>query len=579
MKNIRYHISRKISFALLFFLPVLSSGQEIIMTPSYYAGGYNIGCHGGNDGSINIVIVDGAAPFLFNWSNGSFAKNQSGLTAGTYTVIVTDVNGNTFSNSIDLSEPKLLEVSLYPVVREGGYNISENGGHDGVIDVGIKGGVSPYTYLWTGGSTEERLGELTAGTYSVIVTGTNNCSASASVTLTEPTELQIISITSPTHNGFNISCSDAKDGEITLTVTGGTGNYTYQWSNGSFTKDLNELDPGNYSVIVRDEAGVAEAGQITLTGPSPMEAQLTATVFPNGKNISCYGCANGHISTIIAGGAAPYTYLWNDGATTINRNGLIAGGYNVQITDANGCRSEAGVNIQGPEREDWTMMGNTGTDPATNFFGTVDNKDMVLKTNNIERLRIKSDGIIEANALLKMDSASVDSFRTAFVDQNGILRTAKPDPGGTVCFQPTSHWLSNPCGSNPNDIISYPISGRVGIGTTHMPTSGAGYGYKLYVADGILTEKLVIAVDGSAQWPDYVFSEDYKLMELKDLENYISLNKHLPGMQSASELSNGVDILEVQKSQMKLIEELVLYTIQLKKQNDKLYELISNPKQ
>lgn len=64
MKNIRYHISRKISFALLFFLPVLSSGQEIIMTPSYYAGGYNIGCHGGNDGSINIVIVDGAAPFL-----------------------------------------------------------------------------------------------------------------------------------------------------------------------------------------------------------------------------------------------------------------------------------------------------------------------------------------------------------------------------------------------------------------------------------------------------------------------------------------------------------------------------------
>lgn len=548
---------------LLFVFALPTLAQEIIMTPGYHAGGYNIRCNGGNDGSINIVVVDGEGPFLYNWSNGSFSKNQAGLTAGTYSVIVTDINGNTFSNSIDLNEPLPLEVNLIPVIKEGGYNISENGGQDGEINASVMGGVSPYTYLWTGGSIEERITDLTVGTYTLVVTGINNCTASATTTLTEPSELQIVSISSPFHNGYNVSCPDGKDGAINLTVTGGAGGYTFQWSNGAFTKDLSELGPGNYSVIVRDEAGTAEAGQITLTGPTPMETQLTPTVFPNGKNVSCYGCANGHISTIISGGTPPYTYSWNDGGSTLNRNGLIVGGYNVQITDANGCISEAGLNIQGPEREDWTMTGNVGTNPGMNFIGTSDNKDVIIKTNNIERLRIKNTGQIELKNSLKVDSASADSLRAVYVDSQGLLKVSSGGSGQQPCTSPTNRWVTNYCASG-NDIYNLPNSGNVGIGTSQIPA-----GYKLAVNGKIICEEVKVKL--SSNWPDYVFKHDYKLMPLSELKKFINDKNHLPDIPSADEVEmEGNSIGDMQSKLLLKIEELTLYLVQ---QHEKLEKL------
>ena len=417
------------------------SAQDIIATPSDFHG-YNISCHGASDGFINISVVGGEPPFLYNWSNGSYAKNQSNLPAGVYTVVVTDGNNSTFSTEVELKEPKVLAVNLFPVVRSGIYHISELGGQDGEIDASVLGGVPPYTYLWSNSSTEKRVGELSAGSYYLVVTGTNECTVSASTTLLEPTALQITSITSPLHNGNNISCFNGNDGDINLVVTGGSGSYSYQWSNGAFTKDLTDLKAGHYSVIVKD-GGTPIAAQITLTEPDKIGTQLTATVYPNGKNISCFGCANGHVSSSISGGVTPYSFLWNDGPTSLNRSGLGAGGYSVQVTDGNGCRAEAGLNISAPEREDWTMMGNAGTDPVINFFGTTDAKDVVLKTNNMDRLRIKSNGDIKINSL------AGSSYEPLYVDPSGQLLRSDPGNPQIIC----KNWST--CGNLLNSTTSF----------------------------------------------------------------------------------------------------------------------------
>lgn len=104
---------------------------------------------------------------------------------------------------------------------------------------------------------------------------------------------------------------------------------------------------------------------------------------------------------------------------------------------------------------------------------------------------------------------------------------------------------------------------------TNMPT-----GYKLYVKDGILTEKVKVAVYNSASWADYVFNKDYKLLSLPEVEAYIKKNKHLPGVPSAEEVvKDGIDMATMDAKLLEKIEELTLYMIQLKKENDALKKL------
>ncbi len=390
------------------------NAQEITWNVSTY-NGYNVSCHGASDGWINIVVVDGTPPYLYNWSNGSFSKNQTNLEAGIYTVIVTDANQNTISAEIELQQPNALEVSLIPEIREGGYNISENGGNDGVIGTEVQGGVLPYTYLWSNNTTSNKISNGVAGNYSLVLTDMNGCTAGGSATLTQPTELQIVSISSPLQNGYNIACFDAKNGSIDLTVTGGVPPYEYQWSNGAFTEDIGELEPGSYWVIVRDANGAGDAAQIVLTGPSALEASFSISSYPNGKNVSCYACSNGSVSTTVNGGAAPFTFQWEHGATSANLTNLGVGSYNLILTDANGCRLEARAEILGPDRDDWTMSGNAGTDPSNQFIGTTDNKDIVFKTNSTERMRLKASGSVNFPGLAGTGS------RILQVSQNGDM--------------------------------------------------------------------------------------------------------------------------------------------------------------
>jgi hypothetical protein len=142
--------------------------------------------------------------------------------------------------------------------------------------------------------------------------------------------------------GFNLS-GCLPDGTIDMTVTGGTGPYTYSWNGGVYTtEDLANLPAGPYTVIVTDANGCTETATITLTEPSGLTQAVTAFTYPSGTNISCFGLSDGSIDLTITGGTPGFIYDWTgpNGYTSTSEDptGVAAGTYNVTVTDDNGCQ-------------------------------------------------------------------------------------------------------------------------------------------------------------------------------------------------------------------------------------------------
>ncbi|HRH03425.1 MAG TPA: SprB repeat-containing protein [Bacteroidia bacterium] len=447
-------------FLLLYFTTItLVKAEEfdVQLTPSLYAGGYNISCNGTNNGSINLFISGGTAPYTYVWLDGPTVRNRSNLAAGYYRVVVTSSNGLSVTREITLTQPDVFQVILSPTEYEGGYHISENGGNNGIIVAEVLGGVPPYSYLWSnGGSTIDRITDLTAGPYSLTVHDATNCTTTASVTLIEPTVFQLVSISSPTVVGnYNIGCN--LPGSINVNVAGGTPPYTFEWEHGPNTQNLNEItEAGDYAVLIRDENGSEIRTNITLTRAPEVSANATAFVFPNSKNTSCNTCTNGSININITSGTPPYTYAWNNGASVQNPNNLGAGVYLVVITDAAGCITEKTAILTAPEREDWTMNGNTGTNPATQFIGTSDNKDLVFKRMNIETMRFDTSGTRFEKLLTAKGGIALNAAQTLKIlysstsTGESFVRFGQADPAPIpLCFAPNFN------GVNPDPIYSF----------------------------------------------------------------------------------------------------------------------------
>lgn len=383
------------------------------------------------------------------------------------------------------------------------------------------------------------------------------------------------------YNGFNIACKGGANGSIDLTPSGGTPPYTYEWSNNATTQDLTGLVAGYYKVKIRDAANNFKDVQTTLTEPTALTATATLFEYGNGYNVSLFNAFNGSITVTRTGGKTPYTQLWSDGNTQQNRSGVGADNYSFTITDLNGCTlTSPTYQLTQPDRADWTMGGNAGTNPATQYIGTSDNKDVVFKTNATEQLRLGSNGDVRVSSL------SADSgYRLVVADSLGILKLIGPYnqwnnwqlgfasgcPGG-------GPWMT--CGNDVGtdqflgSLNNLPLvfktfgeqrmmidtEGKVGIGT--IPPNGAVDQYRLFVEDGIATRDVLVKVGA---WPDYVFDARYELMPLDKLRAYLSLNKHLPGIPNAADVEkkNGVEVGDLQARMLKVIEEQALYILQL----------------
>ncbi len=393
----------------------------------------------------------------------------------------------------------------------------------------------------------------------------------------------IVTMQVSNYNGFEVSCFGEKDGWIELTVSGGQPPYFYEWSNGSNEQDLAELAAGYYKVDVMDNEGQRVTKEVTLDQPLAMKLDVDVYEYTNGFNISCYGCNNGNASVVVLGGAPPFTVSWSDGPTGTERYNLGPKDYKITAADANGCAgTSTTIYLRGPDRSDWSMSGNPGTTPGPQYIGTPDNKDVVLKSNGQELMRLKGDGDI---ALWGADTTVGPIYR----GPDGVLKVG--DGTGISfpvdrCFQLRSmpYWqtrgndFTHLCPDEPRpqlgtlnntdlNIITWgeqrmriTRNGAVGIGTD--PPSGVVGDYRLFVENGIVCRDVLVKL---GDWPDYVFQPNYALMSMDDLRLFLRTNKHLPGIPSAAELETkkGVEVGDLQARMLKVVEEQALYILEL----------------
>ncbi|WP_417876835.1 T9SS type A sorting domain-containing protein, partial [Winogradskyella sediminis] len=241
----------------------------------------NASCNGGSDGSATASATGGTAPYTYAWSNGATTASIVGVVAGTYNVTITDANGCTDTSSVTITEPAALVASS--VVDS---NASCNGGSDGSATASATGGTAPYTYLWSNAATTASIVGVVAGTYNVTITDANGCTDTSSVTITEPTALDI-SITQDS-------------GVLTANQAGAT----YQWYACPNTLIVGETDQsftpseiGSYKVEITMGACVEESAceDVTVLGLEEVENNFKFSMYPNPSD------RNVHITTSMDG--------------------------------------------------------------------------------------------------------------------------------------------------------------------------------------------------------------------------------------------------------------------------------------
>jgi hypothetical protein len=221
----------------------------------------DVKCFGLSTGAINLTILNGLAPYSILWSNQATGEDLSGIPAGTYSVSVTDANKCVVSVTGIIVNQPAAAISATTAVTD----ISTFGAADGAIDLIVTGGTGPYTFLWDNGKTTEDLSALSPGTYKVTVKDANGCETTASAILNEiKCDLSASAITT------NISVFGANDGKIDVTVSGGSGSYTFLWNNGAVTEDISGLAAGTYTLKITDAKGCIETVTgVVNEGPKP----------------------------------------------------------------------------------------------------------------------------------------------------------------------------------------------------------------------------------------------------------------------------------------------------------------------
>ncbi len=298
----------------------------------------NIACYGDNTGVFEVTAVNSTPDYTWTYSNGTVnthagPTDQINLPSGYYSVTLTDIYGCTISkdaNILDANAP------LESTIRA--ENVLCHGEATGNIFVTVYGGLPPYTFEWSNGSTEQNPQGVTPGTYTVTITDAVGCELEDQVVVTEPDEsLSIID------DGIqHITCYGMSNGSVEIIVTGGTPGYSYLWSNGYAVQDLHNIPAGSYTVTVTDANGCIAIATYVVEGPSPL------TVDINANDVLCYADNTGNIDIIVTGGNAPYTYSWSNGETSSSLTGLYAGYYIVTVTDAHGCEAVAMAQINQP---------------------------------------------------------------------------------------------------------------------------------------------------------------------------------------------------------------------------------------
>jgi len=478
--------------------------------------GFGIQCNGGNEGFINLTISGGNEPINIAWTgpNGFISNDPSleNLEAGDYEVRITDQNGCQISSSYTLTEPESLELVELTEEKE---NVGCFGQETGKLGVSLSGpSAGPYLF-----SLENQDGSITrnappttdinwivenlpAGSYTVQVTDANGCYQELNgLEITEPEfGVRIESTELSSFNEFNISCFGQADGFIEVTVSGGSGNYTYDWTGpeGFSSNELSiySLGPGVYQLTVTDQNGCAiSSEELEILSPDPIGLNASVSDF-NGFGISCFGANDGSISLSPSGGTENYRISWTgpgdftSNATAIS--GLSPGIYEVVLADENGCEERERFEINEPEllevsledKEDVLCFGASTGSISINLSGGIPD------TYTLEWSR---DGASIDLTSQNLENIPAGNYSLAVTDANGCtavipeIQILQPEAALEASLNQTPVSCFNANDANLSVDIEggeapYQVSWNIGSTQTEFSGLGPGF-YQVTITD------------------------------------------------------------------------------------------------
>ncbi|MBP7238676.1 MAG: T9SS type A sorting domain-containing protein [Saprospiraceae bacterium] len=297
----------------------------------------NVLCNSDTTGSIVLQVNGGTGNYTYAWTgpNGATYSTPSivAIIAGVYQVVVSDDQSNVFIGEYTVTEPALITLVGSTVIDNQCFGQS-----NGSLAVDITGGVSPFTYSFNGGPSqpENLISNLPGGIIECIATDANGCSFLAGpYTIQEPLELTHAAVVT------DVRCHGESNGSASVVVNGGVAPYTYLWNlNGSTEPAISDVPAGSYTCAVVDHNGCNYNAIAIVAEPEVLSGITLQTVDATGPEQN-----NGSITIEAAGGVAPYTVAWSNGATGTTIEGLIPGTYSYIITDANGCSYAPGTPI------------------------------------------------------------------------------------------------------------------------------------------------------------------------------------------------------------------------------------------
>lgn len=390
-------------------------------------------CYNDQNGSVTAQIDGGVQPYALQWSNGETSYAIYNLDTGNYTITVNDGNQCSVTASAQINEPDELMVSLSATAP------SCFGEYNGSITSQVSGGISPYTYSWTDGSTSQNLENIGGGSYCLVAIDANGCAITNCTYIEEPTELAL------SMNAMPVSCYGENDGNIVTQVSGGVFPYQYSWSNQASSAVLTNIPGGVYSLTVSDANNCVVSSEQTVFEPAALVINDSLT------NVSCNGESNGSASVLVSGGISPYTYLWDNSETNSVLNNLSAGYYTLTVSDNNSCQNTISISITQPEILEVEL---SSTD-AHCYGGANGTMNSIVLGGTQPYTWTWSNG--ESNSSL--DNLTAGEYCLSVTDANGCIAS-----NCKTINQPDSLWveasLSSPtCNGNNNGNISLSIHG------------------------------------------------------------------------------------------------------------------------
>jgi len=296
----------------------------------------NVSCFSGMNGSATVSASGGSPTYTYLWNDpaAQTTATATGLTAQTFMVTVTDVNGCIQTTSATPLQPTALTLTITPT------DALCNGDASGSATAIAGGGSSGYIYLWSDNQSAPTAGGLAAANYSLLVTDANGCTISSNTTIGQPEALSLSSTVQ------NTACSGSSDGGLDLNVVGGTTPYNYLWDNNATSQDLTNVSSGIYNVLVSDFNGCQAEWSDTINAA----VEIVLDAIP--QDATCFGLDNGSVALTASGGTGTYTTLWsgpgNYAGTGSTINSLISGDYTATVTDGNGCSKTLTVAVGQP---------------------------------------------------------------------------------------------------------------------------------------------------------------------------------------------------------------------------------------